>query len=112
MSYYEIFVVGWYLNAMMFLSNLFLAFTTFNSKDIMEMRRESEALKDLKDKHDDLYPYRRYETLISYFLPFTAFFRISFRYFEMYKFFKMNKDTHMYDYMIFSYTRDINKKEG
>ena len=112
MSYYEIFIIGWKLNALMFLSNLFLAFSTFNSKDIKQMQKQSSMLKELKEEHESFFPRRKYETLLSYFVPFTAFFRISYRYFEMYMFFKSNKDTAMFDYMIYSYSKDINNKKG
>ena len=112
MSYYEIFVIGWNLNAMMFVSNLLMAVTTFNSKDIINMQKQSAVLRELKEKYDELYPYKRYETLISYFIPFTAFYRISYRYYEMYRFFQANQGMQMYDYMIYSYTKDIDNKEG
>jgi len=111
LSYYEIFVIGWKLNALMFLSNLFLAFSSFNSKDITQMQKQSSILKELKSEHEELFPNRKYETLISYFIPFTAFFRVGYRYLEMYMFFKANKNTAMFDYMIYSYSKDINSKK-
>ncbi len=112
MSYYEIFVLGWSLNVIMFLSNMLLAFNTFSNKDITELQKESEILKDLKQNHEKLYPYRTYETLISYFIPFTAFFRVGYRYFEMSMFFKANNGTKMFDYMVYSYEKEIDKTKG
>jgi hypothetical protein len=111
MSYYEIFVIGWSLNFIMFLSNLYLALSTFNSQDMAQMKKQSENLRELKMKHEKLYPYRTYEVLLSYFIPFAAFYRILYRYFEMYMFYKANPDTQMYDFMIYSYTKDIQKKD-
>ena len=111
MSYYEIFVIGWKLNAIMFLSNLLLAVKSFNSKDIVQMQKQSSVLKGLKDEHEKLFPNRKYETLLSYFIPFTAFFRVGYRYIEMYMFFKSNQNTHMFDYMVYSYSKDIDKKK-
>jgi len=112
MSYYEIFVIGWSLNFLMFTSNLILAFSTFNSDDIMQMKKQNENLRELKSKHEKLYPYRTYETLISYFIPFAAFYRILYRYFEMYMFYKVNPNTKMYDYMVYSFQKDIDKKSS
>jgi hypothetical protein len=112
LSYYEIFVIGWKLNALMFLSNLVLAFSSFRAQDINQMQKQSSILGELKSEHESLFPTRKYETLISYFIPFTAFFRIAYRYFEMFMFFKSNKDSAMFDYMVYSYTKDINKKKG
>jgi len=112
LSYYEIFVLGWNLNLIMFLSNLYLAFSTFKTNDINELRDQSVILKELKDSHEELFPNRRYETLISYFIPFTAFFRVGYRYFEMFAFFKANNGSKMFDYMVYSYQRDIDKTKG
>jgi len=109
-SYYEIFVLGWNLNLIMFLSNLYMAFSSFNSKDIIQMKKQNENLRELKTEHEKLYPFRTYETLFSYFIPFTAFFRVGYRYYEMYMFFKVNPNTGMYDFMIYSYQRDIQRR--
>ena len=110
MSYYEIFVLGWNLNLIMFLSNLYMAFSTFNSKDMIEMKKQNDSLRELKSEHEKLYPFRTYETLFSYFIPFTAFFRVGYRYYEMYIFYKVNPNTGMYDFMVYSYERDIQRK--
>ena len=110
MSYYEIFVLGWNLNLIMFLSNLYMAFSSFNSKDIIQMQKQSSNLKELKTEHEKLYPFRTYETLASYFIPFAAFYRVSYRYYEMYMFFKANPNTAMYDFMVYSYQRDIQRR--
>ena len=46
-------------------------------------------------------------TLLTYMIPFTAFFRMSYRLFEMYMFFTKNSGTSMYDYMSYKYESDI-----
>jgi len=112
MSYGDIFIIGWNLNALMFVVNLLMAFTILKSSDPMELVKESEQLGLLKEEFDKYYPNRRYETLITYFFPFTAFFRLGFRFFEMSLFFKKNEGTKMYDFMIYKYQSDIDKMKG
>ncbi|HIP13120.1 MAG TPA: hypothetical protein EYG97_04295 [Arcobacter sp.] len=111
MSYFEIFVLGWNLNGFVFLVNLLLAFLTVKANDPISLHKQSEVLKELKEEFDILYPNRKYEVMISYILPFTAFFRTSFRFIEMSMFFKANQDTKMYDFMVYKYTEDINKQK-
>jgi len=112
MSYGDIFIIGWNLNALMFVVNLLMAFTILKSSDPMDLVKESEQLNILKEEFDKYYPNRRYETLITYFFPFTAFFRLGFRFFEMSLFFKKNEGTKMYDFMIYKYQSDIDKMKG
>ena len=112
MSYGDIFIIGWNLNALMFVVNLLMAFTILKSSDPMDLVKESEQLGLLKEEFDKYYPNRRYETLITYFFPFTAFFRLGFRFFEMSLFFKKNEGTKMYDFMIYKYQSDIDKMKG
>ena len=112
MSYGDIFIIGWNLNALMFVVNLLMAFTILKSSDPMDLVKESEQLSILKEEFDKYYPNRRYETLITYFFPFTAFFRLGFRFFEMSLFFKKNEGTKMYDFMIYKYQSDIDKMKG
>ncbi|MEA3315806.1 MAG: hypothetical protein U9Q30_08130 [Campylobacterota bacterium] len=109
MTYSEIFILGWNLNAMMFVINLLLAFFIIKKKNPQELEKESRTLRKLKVEFDNYYPNRKYETMLSYAIPFTAFLRISFKLVEMISFFSRNKDTHIYDFMIYKYQSDINK---
>lgn len=108
MSYEEIFIIGWNLNLVMFLLNLFLAFKTMSSKSKDDIVKENAILSNLKDEFDKYYPYRKYETIATYLIPFTAFFRMSYRVMEMVSFFNKNSGTTMFDYMIYKYQSDIN----
>jgi hypothetical protein len=63
----------------------------------------------LKEELDKYYPYRTYSTIFSYLVPFTAFFRMSFRLVEMFFFFQKNQDARMFDYMVFKYASDIQR---
>ena len=109
MSYIDIFIIGWNLNVLLFVINLFVAITMAKKADISEMRKDNEVLTQLKDEFDKYYPNRRYEVLVSYLVPFTAFFRTSFRLLEMFLFFNRNKGTRLVDFMIYKYNSDINK---
>lgn len=108
MSYSEIFILGWDLNALMFVINLILAFKIVGTKDRESLLKQSEELKVLKEEFDKYYPNRRYETLLTYMIPFTAFFRMSYRLIEMTLFFNKNSGTSMYDYMSYKYQSEIN----
>ncbi len=107
MSYEEIFILGWNLNLMMFFINLFLALRTMNSKSKEQLLEENRVLSELKEEFDKYYPYRKYETILTYIIPFTAFFRMSYRFLEMISFFNKNGDSTMVDYMIYKYQSDI-----
>lgn len=107
MSYEEILILGWNLNILMFVLNFLLALKTMTSKPREQLHVENKVLTNLKNEFDKYYPYRKYETLITYFIPFTAFFRMSYRLFEMYSFFNKNRGTTMFDYMIYKYQSDI-----
>ena len=109
MTYADIFIIGWNLNALMFMINLLLAVSVLRANDPVSLSKESETLRELKEEFDELYPNRRYDTLITYFIPFTAFFRVSFRMYEMKMFFNKNEGTKMYDFMIYKYQTDINR---
>lgn len=109
MTYSEIFIFGWNLNAFMFVVNLILAFTIIKTNDINDLQEQNDILGDLKEEFDVYYPNRKYETFATYIIPFTAFFRMSFRIFEMLSFFSRNKGTTMFDFMVYKYTADINK---
>ncbi|MEA3497529.1 MAG: hypothetical protein U9R16_00585 [Campylobacterota bacterium] len=109
MSYEEIFIIGWNLNALMFMINLLLVIGALKSNDPAILTKESETLRELKEEFDELYPNRRYDTLITYIIPFTAFFRVSYRMFEMKMFFNKNEGTKIYDFMIYKYQADINR---
>ena len=112
MSYEEIFILGWNLNALMFVANLLLAFKVISTADKSKLQEESEELKELKNKLDFYYPYRTYTTLLSYLIPFTACFRISYKIFEMYLFIQKNVDAKMFDYMVYKYKEEITRAEN
>ncbi|QDF28839.1 hypothetical protein [Halarcobacter anaerophilus] len=107
MSYEEIFIYGWNLNALMFFLNLFIGIRSMNSKTREELVEENKILGRLKSEFDKYYPYRKYETIISYLMPFTAFFRVSYRLIEMRMFFNKNMEASLVDYMIYKYENDI-----
>jgi len=112
MSYEEIFILGWNLNALMFVLNLVLAFKVISSAKRSELEEESLVLKNLKEKLDSYYPYRTYTTLFSYLIPFTACFRITYKIFEMYVFIQKNQGSKMFDYMVYKYQEDIKRAEN
>lgn len=93
----------------MFVVNMLLAIRVIRSKDPEELQEENEQLLRLKEEFDSYYPNRRYETLITYLIPFTAFFRMSFRLIEMLSFFSRNSGTTMYDFMVYKYVSEINR---
>ena len=107
MSYSEIFIIGWNLNALMFVLNLVLALNMVKSNDPVGMTKAHEKLSQLKEEIEKYYPNRAYETLMSYFIPFVAFYRVSYRLFEMSMFFKKNQTASMFDFMIYRYEKDI-----
>jgi hypothetical protein len=109
MTYSEIFILGWNLNAMMFVINLLLAIFIVKSNDANDLQQQNEKLGRLKEEFDEYYPNRKYETLATYLIPFTAFFRMGFRIVEMLSFFSRNQGTSMFDFMVYKYERDINK---
>ena len=68
---------------------------------------DCELGRKLKEEFDTYYPYRKYETMATYIIPFTAFFRMSYRLVEMVSFLNRNDNTTMVDFMIYKYQRDI-----
>ncbi len=109
LSYIDIFMLGWNLNALMFVVNLLLAMKILNSSDPEALHEQNETLHELKEEFDKLYPNRKYEALITYAIPFTAFFRSSYRIIEMVLFFNKNQGSKMFDYMVYKYQSDINR---
>ncbi|WP_072680271.1 hypothetical protein [Arcobacter sp. LA11] len=107
MTYDEIFLLGWNLNLIMFLLNFFLAMRAISAKSKEQLEEENIYLADLKNEFDTYYPYRKYETIVTYMIPFTAFFRMSYRLIEMVSFFNKNDNTTMVDFMIYKYQSDI-----
>ncbi len=107
MTYEEIFILGWNLNLIMFLLNFFLALRTMSLKEKEQLAEENRILSNLKQEFDKYYPYRKYEVTLTYFIPFTAFFRMSYRLIEMSSFFNKNSGTTMFDYMMYKYQSDI-----
>ncbi len=112
MSYLDIFILGWNLNALMFLVNFILAIRVLIGQDREKLQEESMVLKELKEQMDKYYPYRTQTTIVTYAVPFTAFFRMSFRLIEMALFFQKNKDSKMFDYMVYKYTNEIQKAKN
>jgi hypothetical protein len=112
MSYFDIFIFGWNLNALMFVVNLFLAVRVIKTNDMDEIEEQTRLLEDLKYEFDKYYPNRKIEILISYAIPFTAFFRMTLRLIEMSMFFNKNKNTTMYDFMVYKYSYDIQKAKS
>lgn len=112
MSYLDICIMGWNLNALMFVINFLIAIRTISSQDRTNLAQQSLVLKELKDELEKYYPYRTQSTIISYLVPFTAFFRMSFRLLEMFFFFQKNQQAKMFDYMVYKYTNEINKAKN
>lgn len=88
MSYLDICILGWNLNAFMFVVNFFIAIRSISRGNRENLIEESQVLKELKEELEQYYPYRTQSTIISYLVPFTAFFRMSFRLAEMFFFFQ------------------------
>lgn len=109
MSYLDICILGWNLNAFMFVVNFLIAIKVISTQDRDKLQEESSILKDLKEQLENYYPYRTQSTLITYLVPFTAFFRMTFRLIEMFFFFQKNQNAKMFDYMVYKYTSDIER---
>jgi len=109
MSYLDICITGWNLNALMFVVNLLIAIRTISSQDRSKLYEESLVLKELKEELEKYYPYRTYSTIFSYLVPFTAFFRMGYRLIEMFFFFQKNQEAKMFDYMVYKYSYDIQR---
>ncbi len=112
MSYLDICIAGWNLNAFMFVVNFLIAIRTISTQDRSKLYEESLVLKELKDELEKYYPNRIYSTIITYLVPFTAFFRMSFRLIEMFFFFKKNQEAKIFDYMVYKYNYDIQKAKN
>ena len=112
MSYLDICITGWNLNALMFVVNLLIAVRAISTQDKSRLYEESLILKELKDELEKYYPNRIYSTIITYLVPFTAFFRMSFRLIEMFFFFKKNQEAKIFDYMVYKYNYDIQKAKN
>ncbi|CAM3845480.1 hypothetical protein [Arcobacter cloacae] len=91
MSYLDICIIGWNLNALMFVVNFLIAIRVISTQDRSKLHEESLVLKELKEELEIYYPYRTYITILTYVIPFTAFFRMSFRLIEMFFSFKKIK---------------------
>ncbi len=112
MTYTEIFIIGWNLNALMFVINLILAFNVIKSTDVIKVSEEHEKLTQLKEQVDLYYPNRAFETLFSYMIPFVAFYKVGFRILEMWAFLRQNKGATLFDFMVYRYERDIEKAQN
>jgi len=112
MSYSEIFIIGWNLNALMFVVNLILAVNVLKGADVVKVSKAQEKLSELKEEIDIHYPNRGMETLASYMIPFTAFYRVGFRLLELWSFLKQNDGATLFDFMVFKYQQDIDKAKN
>ena len=112
MSYLDICILGWNLNAFMFVVNFLIAIRVISTQDRSKLQEESLVLKELKEELEKYYPNRTLTTLLTYAVPFTAFFRMSYKLVEMYFFFQRNKDAKMFDYMVYKYSSDISKAKS
>ena len=91
----------------MFLVNLLIALKVIKSTDITTISKEHQVLSELKIEIDKYYPNRGYETLISYFLPFVAFYKVLWKVIEMVVFLQRNSEAKMYDFMVYKYQKEI-----
>ena len=112
MSYLDICIMGWNLNALMFVINFLIAIRVISTQDRSKLQEESLVLKELKDELEKYYPNRTLTTMITYVVPFTAFFRMNYKLVEMYFFFQKNSEAKMFDYMVYKYTYDIQKAKN
>lgn len=112
MSYLDICIFGWNLNALMFVVNFLIAIRTISSEDKTKFVEESLVLEELKQEFQKYYPYKAQETLLTYLFPFAAFFKMSFRFVEMIFFFKKNQQARMFDYMVYKYTSQIKRAKN
>ena len=112
MTYADIFILGWKLNALMFIINFMLAIRIIKSNNPADLHKENEILSELKEEFEKFYPNRGLETLASYFIPFTAFFRVGWKLIEMNMFFSKNKGTSIFDFMVYKYQSDIAKAKN
>jgi hypothetical protein len=112
MSYLDICILGWNLNAFMFVVNFLIAIKVISTQDRSKLQEESLVLKELKEELETYYPNRTLTTLLTYAVPFTAFFRMSYKLVEMYFFFQRNKEAKMFDYMVYKYNLDISKAKS
>ena len=112
MNYTDILILGWNLNAMMFVVNLVIAVNIIRTNDVDQFQKESENLRELSTQMEEYYPNKQYETLLSYAIPFTAFYRILFKLIEMVMFFNKNRGTKIYDFIVYKYQNDINKAKN
>jgi hypothetical protein len=109
MSYFDIFSLGWNLNALTFVINFLVAISILKSTNQIDMHKESQVLNDLKDEYEKVYPNRKYETIMSYIIPFTAMFRTIYKMIEMKIFFNKNKNAKIFDFIVYKYKTDINR---
>ena len=112
MNYLDICIIGWNLNALMFVINFLIAIRVISTQDKAKLYEESLVLKELKTELEEYYPYRTYSTLFIYLVPFTGFFRMSFRLIEMLFFFQKNNEAKIFDYMVYKYSSDIQKAKN
>ena len=110
MTYFDIFALGWNLNALMFFINFIISLRLFRSEADADVIQEKMAtLKQLQVEFEKYYPNRKLEVIFMYLLPFASFFRTIYRLFEMTLFFSKNQGTTLYDFMVYKYYNDIQR---
>lgn len=112
MTYSEIFIIGWNLNALMFVINLILAFNVIKGTDVVKVAKAQEKLSELKEQIDIYYPNRAIETMASYMIPFAAFYKVGYRLLELWSFLKQNDSATLFDFMVFKYQQDIDRAKN
>jgi len=112
MEYGDIFILGWNVNAMMFVVNLLVAINIFRSEQVENIEKNRQILDELHTEFDKLYPNRKFETLISYLIPFTAFYKVGYKLIEIYMFLQKNQNSTIFDFMIYKYQVDIQRAKN
>ena len=55
MSYLDICIIGWNLNALMFVVNFLIAIRVISTQDRSKLQEESMVLKELKEENKQFY---------------------------------------------------------
>lgn len=109
MSYEEIFILGWLANIFMIFANVLVVLMVVRNNEPEKLKEQSIQLNELKKEYDKYYPYHKQMSILAYLLPFTGFFKVGFRLFEMTLFLSKNKDANVYNFIEYKYTKEIQK---
>ncbi|PHO11201.1 hypothetical protein CPG37_01795 [Malaciobacter canalis] len=112
MSYEEIFILGWLANIFMIFANILVVLMVVKTNDAEKLKEQSIQLNELKKEYDKYYPYHKQMTLLAYMLPFTGFFKVGFKLFEMFLFLSKNKEANVYNFIEYKYTKEIQKAKN